>query len=69
MLAAFEAARRAAGYRGPSQAVRVSQPGYRVVDTTGLTPDGGDHQSWVEANQARAGRAGLQVVGAHEVTS
>jgi hypothetical protein len=69
MLAAFDAARRAVGYGGPSQAVRVSRPGYRVADITSLTPDGGDHQSWVEANEARAGRAGLQVVGAHEVTS
>jgi hypothetical protein len=69
MLAALDAARRAVGYSGPSQAVRVSPPGYRVADTTSLAPDGGDHRSWVEADEALAGRAGLQVVGAHEVTS
>ncbi|MFD8075046.1 DUF6603 domain-containing protein [Streptomyces sp. NPDC059718] len=68
MLAAFDAARRAVGYTGPDQTVSVSSPGYRVADTTRLTPDGGGHQSWVEANEARVGRPGLQVVGAHEVT-
>lgn len=69
MLAAFGAAGRAAGYTGPSQAVTVSPPGYRLADTTRLAADGGAHPSWVEANEARAGRPGLQVVGAHEVRS
>jgi hypothetical protein len=69
MLAALDAARRTAGYTGPDRAVRMSRPSYRVADTSRLIPDGGGHQSWVEANEARAGRPGFQVVGAHEVTS
>ena len=69
LLAALDAARRAVGYAGPDLAVSVSQPHYRVADTARLASDGHDHESWVEANEARAGRPGLHVVGAHEATS
>jgi hypothetical protein len=68
MLDALHAARDAIGYGGPDLAVSVSHPSYRVADTIGLTSDGGEYESWIEADEARGGRSGHQVVGAHEAT-
>ncbi|NRD43903.1 DUF6603 domain-containing protein [Corallococcus exiguus] len=59
----------AAGYSGPSLKVGLSEPTYVLASQQDLSRVGTSHPSWLEAHQAIGGRAHLQVVGSHEVTS
>jgi hypothetical protein len=55
-----------ARYAGDPLGIAVDPPGYRVASTDDLTGDGTVYPSYLEADLAKAGRSGRQVVGAHE---